>query len=213
MVWTHSSLMINGVDLQPFDDRWCWLTSIWWQVVLTHSHLMINGVDSKPFDDNWHWFTTFWWETVLASKYLLINIDSHPLITDGVDSQPFDDRWCWLAAFLWWMVLTHNPFMINDVDHNPLVTAAVASVSHREVLRDLLIQRVGCPEVGECMSRGVCQPQQALLVEGLSEWHASRLEQLQPTGLVELWLPIGWVCYFPVTNYCCTYEELFSKTR
>ena len=58
----------------------------------------------------------------------------------------------------------------------------------REVLGAVFVERVVGAEAGERLSRRVRQPQQDVPQSNLPERDASRLEQLQPTGPVELWL-------------------------
>ena len=52
----------------------------------------------------------------------------------------------------------------------------------------MFTERVVGAEAGERLSRRVRQPQQDVPQPNLPERDASRLEQLQPTGPVELWL-------------------------
>ena len=68
---------------------------------------------------------------------------------------------------------------------------AFALCWYREVLGDELLQRVAGPEAGHVVCRGVCQPQQALLVPHLPQRATGGLHQLQPPGPVELWLSDG----------------------
>ena len=64
----------------------------------------------------------------------------------------------------------------------------------REIFWDVFIQRVHCHQTSHELSRGICQPQQEIPITDLPQWNEGGLQQLQPTGPLELWLSNGWVC-------------------
>ena len=89
-----------------------------------------------------------------------------------------------------WLVPSHSK-CYNGEPQNSLyqeLTPSLCGFCCRKVLGAVFVERVVGAETGERLSRGVRQPQQDVSQPNLPERDASRLEQLQPAGPVELWL-------------------------